>query len=140
MATQVIQLTNTPNDEMLNGLVDLLDVAAPGDIQIVNDQPEVLVTIPLSTPAAFANAGFDTNGSRALWTGGDKQAVAATQTNQTAVAFNARDGNGLVVFDGSVGQSPASGEAMEFSNTTMNNGDTVRILETGSSMFKPDGS
>lgn len=139
MATQLIQLQDPPNDAMLDALVDALDVSTAGDIQILNDQSEVLVTIPLSFPAFNAAAAEPgpPSGSRATWRGGDQQGTAATQTNQIATAFNARTSAAALVFDGTVGGT-GSGEAMQFSNTTMNNNDTVRILEAGSSMFMPD--
>ena len=143
MATQVVQLEDSPNDAMLDALLADLDLVSAGDIQILNDQAEILVTIPLNFPNAFGDAAPDAGpptGSRAAWAGANQEGTATTQTNQIATAFNVRDqaaGSPSVIFDGSVGVNGA-GEAMEFSNTTMNNGDTIRITAAGSSMFMPD--
>ena len=108
-----------------NSLADLIDTlintgSGTGNFTFRNAQAVSLAVVDLDNPAFGAAA------SGAISLAGTPQEGTASHatTNAVCSAFDINDRNGAVVLSGTVA---ATGADINLSNTTISNGDTVRI-------------
>lgn len=112
-----ITLTTAARNAAANAVVDLLDVSAPGDIQIGTTAfGTILATLAFSNPAF----GAASNGVATADTISDDTNTVAG----TAAVYRARDGAGTTVFSGTVG---TSGADINFNSVSFPNGGTCSI-------------
>jgi hypothetical protein len=119
------RLATSARNAACNGVVDLIDVSAPGTIQIrtgaqptnVGDaaQGTLLGTMTWGNPA-FGNASTGTATANAI------TSDTSADASGTAGHFRVLDGAGAIVADGTCGQG--SGD-MSFDNTTIVAGGTI---------------
>jgi hypothetical protein len=110
-------LTNAARSAAANAVVDLLDVNAPGDLQIgIAGFGTVLATLALSNPAF----GAASNGvATASAISDDTSTVAGT-----AAECRLRDGDGLTVISGTVS---TSGADINFNSVAFTTGGTCSV-------------
>lgn len=108
-----VVLTDAAANDALNGVVDMVDVNAPGEIQITSSAG--VYTSPLAT-LPLQNPGFDSPASPGLTATlqGTPQDPSAAGTG-TPVEMRWRDGNGLVVMtnDTTGGDASVEGDTID---------------------------